>query len=410
MVAVLGSMVLNLGFYRDIYAFWFCFIMAGSQYSLLKSVQPDSASPVHGFNKMVVFSRPVYFCICTALLCGVHSYLEQTAPFTDEDHTRRKRSVDVTKPITIYGFEMNERDFLLIIQEILSKFLLFFPLAFSLGLFPQVNTFLMYFLEQIDMHVFGGNATSSLSAAVYCVVRSVAAIGVLYGFAYSGLVEGKKSQHQKHNILFSIFCGLLVPIAYHLSRSASDYTLIWNLIKKHLLPPELYVIHTPECSPETDKSDPNTLTEDKKNNSESNISKQNSIGSSASKINFSSETNIAKQKRSQTSSVSSLKMDPRGGDTMNSTNSLKGDVPTEDDKTQDASTTNVKADSEKPDEDMEDPLPKKLQATVNARLKNDVIVCTFLGLFVFGLHCTTVFTTLRPQLNTVSFLLPFRCD
>ncbi|KAJ8719375.1 hypothetical protein PYW08_011550 [Mythimna loreyi] len=405
MVAVLGSMVLNLGFYRDIYAFWFCFIMAGSQYSLLKSVQPDSASPVHGFNKMVVFSRPVYFCICTALLCGVHSYLEQTAPFTDEAHTRRKRSFDDTKPITIYGFEMNERDFLHVIQEILSKFLLFFPLAFSLGLFPQVNTFLMYLLEQIDMHVFGGNATSSLSAAVYCVVRSVAAIGVLYGFAYSGLVEGKKSQHQKHNILFSIFCGLLVPIAYHLSRSASDYTLIWNLIKKHLLPPELYVIQNPECNPEIDKTDPNTLTDDKKNNSESNISKQNSIGSSASKINFSSETNIAKQKRSQTSSVSSLKMDPRGGDTMNSTTSLKADPPTEDDKTQDTNTSNVKSDSEKPDEDMEDPLPKKLQATVNARLKNDVIVCTFLGLFVFGLHCTTVFTTLRPQLNTVLWII-----
>ncbi|XP_047028017.1 pecanex-like protein 1 isoform X1 [Helicoverpa zea] len=405
MVAVLGSMVLNLGFYRDIYAFWFCFIMAGSQYSLLKSVQPDSASPVHGFNKMVVFSRPVYFCICTALLCGVHSYLEQTAPLTDEVHTRRKRSFDEMKPLTIYGFEMNERDFLQVIQEILSKFLLFFPLAFSLGLFPQVNTFLMYLLEQIDMHVFGGNATSSLSAAVYCVVRSIAAIGVLYGFAYSGLVEGKKSQHQKHNILFSIFCGLLVPIAYHLSRSASDYTLIWNLIKKHLLPPELYVIHNPECSPELEKGDPNTLSDDKKNNSESNISKQNSIGSSASKINFSSETNIAKQKRSQTSSVSSLKMDPRGGDTMNSTTSLKVDPPTEEDKTQETNTSNAKQDPDKPDEDMEDPLPKKLQATVNARLKNDVIVCTFLGLFVFGLHCTTVFTTLRPQLNTVLWII-----
>nr|XP_049700574.1 pecanex-like protein 1 isoform X2 [Helicoverpa armigera] len=405
MVAVLGSMVLNLGFYRDIYAFWFCFIMAGSQYSLLKSVQPDSASPVHGFNKMVVFSRPVYFCICTALLCGVHSYLEQTAPLTDEMHTRRKRSFDEMKPLTIYGFEMNERDFLQVIQEILSKFLLFFPLAFSLGLFPQVNTFLMYLLEQIDMHVFGGNATSSLSAAVYCVVRSIAAIGVLYGFAYSGLVEGKKSQHQKHNILFSIFCGLLVPIAYHLSRSASDYTLIWNLIKKHLLPPELYVIHNPECSPELEKGDPNTLSDDKKNNSESNISKQNSIGSSASKINFSSETNIAKQKRSQTSSVSSLKMDPRGGDTMNSTTSLKVDPPTEEDKTQETNTSNAKQDPDKPDEDMEDPLPKKLQATVNARLKNDVIVCTFLGLFVFGLHCTTVFTTLRPQLNTVLWII-----
>lgn len=409
MVAVLGSMVLNMGFYRDIYAFWFCFIMAGSQYSLLKSVQPDSASPVHGFNKMVVFSRPVYFCLCTAILCGVHGYLEQST-LPDDTNTRTRRSIDDSKPLTIYGIKINERDFLYVIQEILSKFLLFFPLAFSLGLFPQVNTFLMYLLEQIDMHVFGGNATSSLSAAMFCVVRSLAAIGVLYGFAYSGLVEGKKSEHQKHNILFSIFCGLLVPIAYHLSRSASDYTHIWNLIKKHLLPPELYVIHNPECSPELEKGDPSTLSDDKKNYSESNISKQNSIGSSASKINFSSETNIARtQKRSQASSISSLKMDPRAGDTLNSTSSLKVDPPMEtEEKSQEtnANNSNIKHDSaEKPDEDMEDPLPRKLQETVNARLKNDVIVCTFLGLFVFGLHCTTVFTTLRPQLNTVSWKL-----
>lgn len=398
LVAFLGSMVLNLGFYRDIYAFWFCFIMAGSQYSLLKSVQPDSASPVHGFNKVVLFSRPVYFCICTALLWGAHSYLEQTTPLPEDDHIRMKRSVDDAKPLTIYGFQMNERDFFYAIQEILSKFLLFFPLAFSLGLFPQVNTFLMYLLEQLDMHVFGGNATSSLSAAVYCVVRSVAAVGVLYGFAYSGLVEGKKSHHQKHNILFSIFCGLLVPIAYHLSRSASDYTLIWNLIKKHLLPPELYpAVHSPECPQDLEKCDP-TLTDDKKNNSESNISKQNSIGSSASKINFSSESNIAKtQKRSQTSSVSSLKMDPKG-DAVNSTNSLKGEVANEEDKSRESNSKPV--DTEKVEEEMEDPLPAKLQATVNGRLKNDVIVCAFLALLVFGLHCTTVFTTL-PQLNTV---------
>ncbi|XP_047533715.1 pecanex-like protein 1 [Vanessa atalanta] len=410
-VAALGSMVLNLGFYRDIYAFWFCFIMAGSQYSLLKSVQPDSASPVHGFNKMVVFSRPVYFCLCTAILCAVNSQLQQISP-PEETHLRTRRNAHDTKPLTIYGFELSERDCLYLIQEIISKFLLFFPLAFSLGLFPQVNTFLMYLLEQIDMHVFGGNATSSLSAAVYCVVRSIAAIGVLYGFAYSGLVEGKKTQHQKHNILFSIFCGLLVPIAYHLSRSASDYTLIWNLIKKHLLPPELYIVHSPEFSPGMEKTDPSTLTEEKKIDSESNISKQNSIGSSASKINFSSETNIARQqKRSQTSSVSSLKVDPRG-DTMKSTTSLKADrseAPTEtEEKSKDSNTLNSNAnkqDNDKPDEDMEDPLPKKLQATINARLKNDVIVCTFLGLFVFGLHCTTVFTTLRPQLNTVLWII-----
>ncbi|VVC93426.1 unnamed protein product [Leptidea sinapis] len=406
-VSILGSMVLNLGYYRDIYAFWFCFIMAGSQYSLLKSVQPDSASPVHGFNKMVVFSRPVYFCLCTAILCVVNSQMQNIS--AEDTNSRSKRSTDAAKPLTIYGLEVNERDCLYIVQEIISKFLLFFPLAFSLGLFPQVNTFLMYLLEQIDMHAFGGNATSSLSAAFYCVLRSLVAIGALYGFAYSGLVEGKKSQHQKHNILFSIFCALLVPISYHLSRSASDYTLIWNLIKKHLLPPELFIVHNPDCSPDIEKTEANTLTEDKKNTSESNISKQNSLGSSVSKINFSSETNISKtQKRSQASSVSSLKVDVKG-DTTNSTTSLKVDPATEnDEKSRDSNTLNSnlnKPEVEKSEEDMEDPLPKILQETVNARLKNDVIVCTFLALLVLGLHCTTVFTTLKPQLNTVLWII-----
>lgn len=123
---------------------------------------------------------------------------------------------------------------------------------------------------------------------------------------------------------------------------------------------------------------------------------------------LSSETNISRtHKRSQASSVSSLKLDPKG-DTTNSTTSLKVDPPTEnDEKTRDSNTLNSntnKLDLDKSDEDMEDPLPKKLQETVNARLKNDVIVCTFLGILVFGFHCTTVFTTLKPQLNTVSII------
>lgn len=35
-------------------------------------------------------------------------------------------------------------------------FTLCFPLVFLLGLLPQANTCLMYLLEQVDMHVFGG--------------------------------------------------------------------------------------------------------------------------------------------------------------------------------------------------------------------------------------------------------------
>ena len=36
-----------------------------------------------------------------------------------------------------------------------------FPLIFLVGLLPQVNTFFMYVLEQLDMHVFGGNGMYS---------------------------------------------------------------------------------------------------------------------------------------------------------------------------------------------------------------------------------------------------------
>ena len=35
-------------------------------------------------------------------------------------------------------------------------FALCFPVIFLFGLLPQVNTFVMCLLEQIDMHIFGG--------------------------------------------------------------------------------------------------------------------------------------------------------------------------------------------------------------------------------------------------------------
>jgi hypothetical protein len=53
----------------------FCFVVASCQYSLLKSVQPDSASPVHGFNTITAFSRPVYFCMLAFVILLVDSFL-----------------------------------------------------------------------------------------------------------------------------------------------------------------------------------------------------------------------------------------------------------------------------------------------------------------------------------------------
>ncbi|CAF4245156.1 unnamed protein product, partial [Rotaria magnacalcarata] len=105
----------------------------------------------------------------------------------------------------------------------------------NLGLLPQINTFFMYVLEQIDIHIFGGNATTSLSSAIYCVFRSGLSVMFLLGFAYGGLSENAGSQH----ILYSIFCALIVAFGYHLSRSAANPSVLWQLIKKHMWPEEL---------------------------------------------------------------------------------------------------------------------------------------------------------------------------
>lgn len=62
------------------------------------------------------------------------------------------------------------------------------------------------------------------------------------------------------------------------------------------------------------------------------------------------------------------------------------------------------AKSEESKEVEDDPLPKKLQSTVNTRLKSDLLVCIVIALFVFGIHCSNVFTALQPELNPVSYI------
>nr|CAD7264278.1 unnamed protein product [Timema shepardi] len=302
-VAVFGSLLLQMGFFRDIFAFIFCFVIAGCQYSLLKSVQPDASSPTHGFNRVVAFSRPVYFCVCGALIL-LFDGLQNNAFHTHS---------------TLYGVYFSSKEPVKLARDYLTYLLLLFPVMFSFGFFPQVNTFLMYLLEQVDMHVFGGNATSSLLAATYCVCRSLVAVGFLYGFAYGALVEPKSSQH----ILFSIFCGLLVGTSYHLSRSASDPSALWSIVKSQLWPPlDLYEDLPPR----------------------------------------------------------------RGGE-----------------ETKQVSVSNEPKCGEQEKKELVDPLPVKLQYTVHARLKSDLIVCVLVAVFVFGVHCSTVFTVLQPDLNPVLY-------
>uniref|UniRef100_A0A8C8MBJ1 Pecanex-like protein n=1 Tax=Oncorhynchus tshawytscha TaxID=74940 RepID=A0A8C8MBJ1_ONCTS len=218
LVAFLGFILLNHGCFKDIWVFQFCVVIASCQYSLLKSVQPDAASPTHGHNQIVVYSRAAYFCI----FCGLIWILEQML---------RRKDLPVS---TVYGITIVLADALTFLRDILVGLTFCFPITFLLGLFPQINTFMIYLLEQIDIHLFGGTAATGLHSAVYSIFRSLTALSLLYGFCFGALKEPWDEQHTP--ALFSGFCGLLVALSYHLSRQNSDPTVLMSLIKSKLMP------------------------------------------------------------------------------------------------------------------------------------------------------------------------------
>uniref|UniRef100_A0A673CIE9 Pecanex-like protein n=1 Tax=Sphaeramia orbicularis TaxID=375764 RepID=A0A673CIE9_9TELE len=210
LVSFLGFVLLNHGCFKDFWVFQFCLVIASCQYSLLKSVQPDAASPTHGHNQLVAYSRAAYFCICCALIWLLEQLL-------------RRKDLPIS---TLYGVTIVCHDAL--------RFTYCFPITFLVGLFPQINTFTIYLLEQIDMHFFGGTAATSLVSAVYSILRSVIALSLLYGFCFGALKEPWDEQHTP--ALFSGFCGLLVVFSYHLSRQSSDPSVLMSLIKSKLMP------------------------------------------------------------------------------------------------------------------------------------------------------------------------------
>ncbi|XP_019406988.1 PREDICTED: pecanex-like protein 1 isoform X5 [Crocodylus porosus] len=218
LVAFLGSILLIEGFFKDIWVFQFCLVIASCQYSLLKSVQPDSSSPRHGHNRIIAYSRPVYFCLC----CGLIWLLDYGS-----------RSTSTTR-FRLYGMAFTNPLLLLSARDLIIVFTLCFPIVFFIGLLPQVNTFVMYLCEQLDIHVFGGNATTSLLAALYSFICSIVAVALLYGLCYGALKDSWDGQHIP--VLFSIFCGLLVAISYHLSRQSSDPSVLFSLVQSKIFP------------------------------------------------------------------------------------------------------------------------------------------------------------------------------
>ena len=220
--------------------------------------------------------------------------------------------------------------------------------------------------------MFGGNATSSLTSSVYCLVRSVLAVGILIGFAYGGLVTGEAHSKHTQEILFSIFCSLSVAISYHLSRSSSDPTVILSLIKRQLLVPP------PSGSLDQEK-----------------IRNKNGCNRESSKRKK-QESSLEIGEAGDVAATTEPKLDEKRSKRENITNE-ESCSPTKSaaDSTISATATTM----------LQDPLPKKLCDTVYARLKSDAIVCVFIAVITFLLHWSGFFRLLQPNLNYVLWVV-----
>ena len=207
------------------FSVFLCFIVASSQYSLIKSVQPDSASPMHGYNSIITFSRPVYFCLSSSLYLFI-SFLDTIDYFRS--------------PSKLFQCTFVPSNVLTNLAETLWYFMMLLPVLCTMGWLPQLNTFLLYLLEQINIHISGGSATTTVLGGFISLIRSFIVLCVLFILALFSIsdtegevLEPNSSQH----IVFSLYCACLVSFSYHLSRYSSDSTFIISVLRncwKHI--------------------------------------------------------------------------------------------------------------------------------------------------------------------------------
>ncbi|OZC11324.1 hypothetical protein X798_01740 [Onchocerca flexuosa] len=217
LVALLAAIVLSRSIYYDLYLVLFAFVVAGTHFSLLKSVQPDAASPIHGFNWLVTYSRPIYFSIMAIALLLMDGnwwdYLDETHSIKWEWNFYPVQNVSLASIFLTF-------------RDLLSILLILLPIAFTFGLLPQqyllsfeVNTLTLHLLEQVEMNVFGGTASFSLLSGFIQIGKSLIAFGFL---CFISKTAKRADPTGTQNAFFSAFAAAVVSVSYLLSRSTSN--------------------------------------------------------------------------------------------------------------------------------------------------------------------------------------------
>lgn len=211
-VSILGGTVLRLEKLSMVLSLIYIYVMTDSVFTLLKSVQPDAASPTHGFNRVISLSKPTYFSLLSVITIISYNYANQAF-----DKVRKPELI-------IYNFDILDKEFIRSIGTGSIYIILLFPIIFLLGLLPQITTFIIYILEQIDIHLFGSTAsTLGIRSAAYSFCRSIIVLLLLYAVAILSI---------GNQLWYSLFCAILIAFAYLLSRNSTDATSALRVAKR----------------------------------------------------------------------------------------------------------------------------------------------------------------------------------
>ncbi|KAK0395001.1 hypothetical protein QR680_001055 [Steinernema hermaphroditum] len=345
LVSFLAAVLIAKGVYHDISLLLFAFVVAGSHFSLLKSVQPDAASPIHGFNWLVPYSRPVYFCFLAVCICIIDLNLMERVDSND--------SADVifNTVWTWNPYRLHLATFVHILaalRELIAYLILLLPVAFTFGVLPQVNTMIMHLAEQIDMHLFGGTASFSLWSAIFQITKSIFCVSMLSGLSFLAYHNNSTTTQ---TALFSTFIAVTVSTTFLMSRYSSNPALfvVWL---RSLLPVSL-------CSKLLGSP------------------REAKRLASSSRLSAKADENRSDREVSG-AGPAVVSHSLNGGEDENSQNPI------------DYSTTEII-----------DPLPGKLFDTVTIRMRHDLLFSIVIALFVFALHCTSLFTTAQPYFQYI---------
>ncbi|KAI6650492.1 Pecanex-like protein 1 [Oopsacas minuta] len=214
-VSATGIAVLRIDYYHHVFVVWFCVIMASCQFSLLRTIVPDPASSVHGYNKYLAMAKAFYFSSLSVVALIVNAIL----------------TVQTNSTLIVYGFNWLNPSLTLFIRDSLLVSLLCLPAAAVWGLLPQVDTFLIYFSEKIDMYVFGGTAVVSLIAGAYALLRSIVTAVFFSAVSIFAFHIMAIQPDTRLNLMFSIVFAIIFTFSYLLSRSASSPSFLFDLFK-----------------------------------------------------------------------------------------------------------------------------------------------------------------------------------